>query len=96
MSPDVGAATKFYTEVVGWGTQQWDGPAPYTMWTASELAVCARIKDVNASLESMKMLGGEVLYGPMDAPGGDQVAAVLDSQGAAFGLHQKNLIPPNK
>src|SRR5215213_1864717 len=35
MSPDVDAATRFYTEVVGWGTQQWDGPAAYTMWTAS-------------------------------------------------------------
>ena len=49
----------------------------------------ARIKDVNASLESVKRLGGQVLYGPMDAPGGDQVAAVMDPQGTAFGLHQR-------
>lgn len=32
MTTDPEAATKFYTKVVGWGTQQWDGPMPYTMW----------------------------------------------------------------
>jgi uncharacterized protein len=25
-------APGFYGEVAGWGTQAWDGPAPYTMW----------------------------------------------------------------
>jgi len=240
MSPDVAAATKFYPEVIGWGTQQWDGSEPYTMWTASgtplggvvpltsehasagvvphwmayvavadvdatlekarnrgatvvaeprdipdtgrfavmrdpqgaliavytpandmpggepavgqfswhELSTTdhsaafdfyadlfcwkkmdeldmggtmgiyqmfgidgqmlggmmnkapenpmppnwllyARVKDVRASIDGVKRLGGQVLYGPMEVPGGDEVAAVLDPQGAAFGLHQK-------
>lgn len=35
MTTDPDAAVKFYTTVVGWGTQPWDGPMPYTMWTAN-------------------------------------------------------------
>jgi predicted enzyme related to lactoylglutathione lyase len=35
MTPDVDSAVRFYTEVVGWETQQWDGPEAYTMWTAA-------------------------------------------------------------
>ena len=34
MTSDPKAAERFYTEVAGWGTQPWDGPMPYTMWTA--------------------------------------------------------------
>jgi len=36
MTTDPVAAAKFYTKVVGWGTQAWDGPMPYTMWTNSD------------------------------------------------------------
>ncbi|HEX9727940.1 MAG TPA: VOC family protein [Gemmatimonadales bacterium] len=32
-TPDPDGAQAFYTKVVGWGTMQWDGPMPYTMWT---------------------------------------------------------------
>ena len=34
MTTDPQAAQAFYTKVAGWGTQAWDGPMPYTMWTA--------------------------------------------------------------
>ena len=34
-SPD--EAVRFYTNVIGWGTAQWEGPAPYTMWTNNSL-----------------------------------------------------------
>lgn len=34
MTGDPQGAQAFYTKVVGWGTQPWDGPMPYTMWTA--------------------------------------------------------------
>lgn len=30
---DVDAAKAYYTETVGWGTQEWDGPMDYTMFT---------------------------------------------------------------
>jgi hypothetical protein len=35
MTSDPKAAEAFYTRVAGWGTQPWDGPMPYTMWTAN-------------------------------------------------------------
>ena len=34
MTSDPGKAVEFYTKVTGWGTQQWPGPQPYTMWTS--------------------------------------------------------------
>ncbi len=35
MTKDLAAAEDFYTNVIGWGTQPWNGPMPYTMWTAN-------------------------------------------------------------
>src|SRR5215210_3691696 len=34
MTPDPQKVESFYKAVTGWGTQVWDGTAPYTMWTA--------------------------------------------------------------
>jgi predicted enzyme related to lactoylglutathione lyase len=48
-----------------------------------------RVNDVRAAVDSVKRLGGQVLYEPMEVPGGDEVSAVMDPQGTAFGLHQK-------
>lgn len=39
MTPDPDAATRFYSQVVGWGTQRWDGPEPYTMWTNRDVPI---------------------------------------------------------
>jgi uncharacterized protein len=33
MTNDENAAKAFYTGVLPWGTQVWDGPMPYTLWT---------------------------------------------------------------
>jgi len=33
MTTDTEGAKKFYSEVAGWGTQEWQGGMPYTMWT---------------------------------------------------------------
>jgi predicted enzyme related to lactoylglutathione lyase len=35
MTSDAAKAKEFYTKVIGWGTQVWEGPAQYTMWTAN-------------------------------------------------------------
>ena len=36
MTSDPKAAKDFYTKVIGWGTEPWEGgPMPYTMWKAS-------------------------------------------------------------
>lgn len=47
----------------------------------------ARVKDVHESVEEVKKLGGQILNGPMEVPGGDFIAQCLDPQGAAFALH---------
>jgi predicted enzyme related to lactoylglutathione lyase len=47
------------------------------------------VGDVNAAIEKVKELGGQVLNGPMEVPGGDQVAQCMDPQGAAFAVHGK-------
>jgi predicted enzyme related to lactoylglutathione lyase len=46
-----------------------------------------RVDNVGASVERVGELGGRVLNGPLDVPGGDTVAQCLDPQGAAFALH---------
>lgn len=47
-----------------------------------------RVADVRAAIERVQSSGGKMLYGPIEVPGGDQVAVCLDPQGAAFALHQ--------
>jgi predicted enzyme related to lactoylglutathione lyase len=50
--------------------------------------VYARVGDIQASVAAAKTLGGTVLNGPMEIPGGGLIAQLLDPQGAAFALHQ--------
>jgi predicted enzyme related to lactoylglutathione lyase len=47
------------------------------------------VGNVDEAAEQVKALGGTVLSGPMDVPGGsgDRVVQCLDDQGAAFALH---------
>jgi len=45
------------------------------------------VSDVNAAADKVKALGGKILNGPMEVPGGDVVAQCLDPQGAAFAIH---------
>ena len=47
------------------------------------------IDSVDTQSELVKKLGGQVLNGPMDVPGGDRIVQCLDPQGAAFALHSK-------
>jgi hypothetical protein len=35
MTTDPAKAEAFYTKVCGWNTEPWDGPTPYSMWTAN-------------------------------------------------------------
>jgi predicted enzyme related to lactoylglutathione lyase len=45
------------------------------------------VEDVGAAVEKVKELGGEVLNGPMEVPGGGIIAQCLDPQGAAFAIY---------
>lgn len=47
----------------------------------------AKVDDVNSVAERVKRLGGQILNGPMEVPGGDLIAQCLDPQGAAFAIH---------
>jgi predicted enzyme related to lactoylglutathione lyase len=46
-----------------------------------------KVDDADKKAEQIKQLGGQILNGPMDVPGGDRVAQAMDPQGAAFGIH---------
>jgi len=46
-----------------------------------------RVPDVAAAADKVKELGGQVLNGPMEVPGGDMVAQCMDPAGAAFAIH---------
>jgi uncharacterized protein len=47
------------------------------------------VPDIDAAVERIKANGGQILNGPMEVPGGDQVLNAMDPQGAAFSLHAK-------
>jgi uncharacterized protein len=46
-----------------------------------------KVDDADQTAERIKQLGGQILNGPMEVPGGDRVAQAVDPQGAAFGIH---------
>jgi predicted enzyme related to lactoylglutathione lyase len=47
----------------------------------------ARVDDVKGLAETVKKLGGKVIHGPTEVPGGDWIVACTDPQGAPFALH---------
>jgi predicted enzyme related to lactoylglutathione lyase len=48
-----------------------------------------RVPTVKPVADEVARLGGSVMNGPMEVPGGDWVAQCMDPQGAAFALHAK-------
>ncbi len=47
-----------------------------------------RVNDVDEAARAAKAAGGRVVNGPMEVPGGDWIAQIIDPQGAAFAVHQ--------
>lgn len=45
-----------------------------------------RVADIAAAARRINAAGGQVLHGPADVPGDDQIVAALDPQGVAFAL----------
>ena len=109
MTPDVDAATRFYADVVGWGTQQWDGPEPYTMWTASGVPIggvvpltsdhaaagvaphwmaYVNVADVDATIEKAKGKGASVVAEPRDIPNTGRFAVIRDPQGVLIAVYK--------
>jgi predicted enzyme related to lactoylglutathione lyase len=48
-----------------------------------------RVPNVHEAAERVKTHGGQVLNGPMEVPGGDEIVNCMDPQGAAFSLHHR-------
>ena len=48
-----------------------------------------KVDSADAAAERAKKAGGTVINGPMDVPGGDRIAAIVDPQGATFAVHSK-------
>jgi predicted enzyme related to lactoylglutathione lyase len=46
------------------------------------------VTDLEDSVERAKASRGSVLVGPMDVPGGDRIAQIMDPYGAFFALHE--------
>ena len=46
-----------------------------------------RVPDAHAAVETVTALGGRILNGPMEVPGGDLIAQCMDPQGVAFAVH---------
>jgi uncharacterized protein len=47
------------------------------------------VTDLEGTVERAKSARGSVLMGPMDVPGGDRVAQLMDPYGAFFALHKR-------
>jgi hypothetical protein len=63
----------------------WTKPKENPMPTAWLYYV--HVDDLDAALERAKSKGAKVLNGPMEVPGGERIAQLMDPQGAAFALH---------
>jgi predicted enzyme related to lactoylglutathione lyase len=47
-----------------------------------------RVDDVDEATDAAKAAGGRLINGPMEVPGGDWIAQLLDPQGAVFAVHE--------
>ncbi len=52
------------------------------------------VKDLEGSVERAKTARGSLLIGPMDVPGGDRIAQLMDPHGAFFALHMAATAAP--
>jgi predicted enzyme related to lactoylglutathione lyase len=48
-----------------------------------------RVPEVRPASDEVQRLGGTVMNGPMEVPGGDWIAQCMDPQGAALAVHAK-------
>ena len=46
-----------------------------------------QVPDADGGGEKAISLGGQVVFGPMDVPGGGRIVLCQDPQGAAFAMH---------
>ena len=100
MTSDTQAAGKFYSDVVGWATQEMPsgGGPPYTVFNIDGVGIAGMltipghvawvgyisVDDVDAHVEKIVEAGGKLLRPATDVPGMLRFAVMSDPQGAAI------------
>ena len=105
MTPDPEAAQAFYTKLIGWETEPWDGPTPYTMWKSKEHSLGGvmtlpdeaksagapphwlayiQTPDLDGTIVATEENQGKVLTPAQDIPNVGRFAVLADPQGAVF------------
>jgi predicted enzyme related to lactoylglutathione lyase len=111
MTSDTKAAGKFYSDVVGWTTQEQpsNGGMEYTTFNIGEVGIAGLLKleghtawigyihvdDVDAHAAKVVEAGGKLWKGPIDVPGMLRFAILSDPQGAAIALFTPNPAMPS-
>lgn len=67
---------------------------PPTMPAPPHWLPYALVPDSKKAADVVKRLGGQIVNGPMEVPGGDWIAMGIDPQGAAFAVHSKTQAAP--
>jgi predicted enzyme related to lactoylglutathione lyase len=100
MTSDTKAAGNFYSDVVGWTTQEMPSPGgpPYTVFNLGSVGMAGMltipghiawvgyisVADVDAHIEKIVEAGGKLLRPATDIPGMLRFAVLSDPQGAAI------------
>lgn len=102
MTSDPTKAEAFYTKVMGWGTQPFEG-MPYTMWTRDGAPIggvgqvkpptmpphwiaYVAVPNVDAAVTQAEGLGGRTIVPGTDVPTVGRFAVLADPQGAVFSV----------
>jgi predicted enzyme related to lactoylglutathione lyase len=99
-STDAEKAKSFYTELLGWQTEEWPGEQEYTIIKVGDKGhggISAAqggapshwmgnvfVEDVDEVARRTEAAGGKVLYGPEDIPEVGRFALISDPQGATL------------
>jgi hypothetical protein len=111
MTSDVKAAGKFYSDVVGWTTQEMPNPngPPYTTFNIGNVGIAGMlhmpehtgwigyiaVDDVDAHIEKIVEAGGKLWKPATDVPGMLRFAVMSDPQGAAIVVFTANPAMPS-
>lgn len=108
MTTDTKAAGKFYSDVVGWTTQEMPGEPPYTVFNLGAVGIAGMLNvgghtawigyiavdDVDAHIEKIVEAGGKLWKPATDVPGMLRFAVLSDPQGAAIIVFTPNPAMP--
>jgi predicted enzyme related to lactoylglutathione lyase len=108
LTPNSEGAHEFYGKAVGWQTQAWEQDGSYLMFagpsgpiggtvetraTAPQWLPYISTADVDATVEAATRLGAQVQTPATALPNGGRFAALIDPQGAPFGIHASTAEP---